>query len=159
MLVDKVGNITKTMNTTQTDTTHEFDLFAKSIAGQLKAMPLRMALQAQQHIQNYLCQLRIQELQRNSQASTVTLQYAPSPSTTYYASSPNEEFEDYSQFSPSPTPPWLSPTSQSQCATTDANSCSPVTLIESVSSVAAEAHNEGVNDILQKALLSIVQDN
>ncbi|XP_050684976.1 uncharacterized protein LOC126979606 [Leptidea sinapis] len=37
---------------------HEFDHFAKSVAGQLKAMPLLLALEAQKHIQNYLSDMQ-----------------------------------------------------------------------------------------------------
>lgn len=40
---------------------HEFDIFGRSVAAQLKMMPLERALQAQHYIQSYLTGLRLQD--------------------------------------------------------------------------------------------------
>lgn len=82
------------MNTasSQSTTEHEFDHFAKSVAGQLKAMPLLSALEAQKHIQNYLSDMRIQQVMNSSRTPSPmnnSGRFTPSPSSnTYYVESP-----------------------------------------------------------------------
>lgn len=88
MLVDKVGSISKAVSSPTNDIGHEFDCFAKSVASQLKVMPLSLALEAQQYIQNYLCQLRIQNLSKASSSTThvpIHTSYVPysSPSSSW----------------------------------------------------------------------------
>lgn len=82
------------MNTasSQSTTEHEFDHFAKSVAGQLKAIPLLSALEAQKHIQNYLSDMRIQQVMNSSRTPSPmnnSSRFTPSPSSnTYYVESP-----------------------------------------------------------------------
>ncbi|XP_045493825.1 uncharacterized protein LOC123693001 [Colias croceus] len=89
-LVDKVSCINNTMNTASLQSTT--DHFAKSVAGQLKAMPLLLALEAQKHIQNYLSDMRIQQLMNSSRTPSPmnnSSRFTPSPSSsTYYVESP-----------------------------------------------------------------------
>ncbi|KAJ8710760.1 hypothetical protein PYW08_009275 [Mythimna loreyi] len=50
---------------------HEFDIFGRSVAAQLKMLPLEKALQAQHYIQSYLTELRLQ----NSPSPEASLPY------------------------------------------------------------------------------------
>lgn len=59
---------------------HEFDIFGRSVGAQLKAMSLVKALQAQQHIQNYITSLRLQQL-TNSEYDDPLYSTSPSAST------------------------------------------------------------------------------
>lgn len=66
---------------------NEFGIFGRSVAAQLNAMPLMLALQAQSHIQNYLTTLRVNSLANPHQQ--VFSPSSPSPlSDTIYISSP-----------------------------------------------------------------------
>lgn len=54
---------------------HEFDIFGRSVAAQLKMMPLERALQAQHYIQSYLTGLRLQDSPGSSSHGTSSPYY------------------------------------------------------------------------------------
>lgn len=56
---------------------NEFDIFGCSVAAQLKNMPLVTALQCQMYIQNYLSNIRIKQLENDSQI----IVQSPTPSS------------------------------------------------------------------------------
>ncbi|KAJ0172570.1 hypothetical protein K1T71_011709 [Dendrolimus kikuchii] len=62
-LLTKVQNVANSMSKHQEQHEHEFDIFGKSIAAQLKNMPLDTAIEAQMFMQNYLSELRLRTLQ------------------------------------------------------------------------------------------------
>ncbi|CAF4919574.1 unnamed protein product [Pieris macdunnoughi] len=57
-LVNKVKNVADSINTRRTET--EFDIFGKSVAAQLKRLPMHKAIEAQMFIQSYISNLRLQ---------------------------------------------------------------------------------------------------
>lgn len=70
-------------------TEHEFDIFGKSIAAQLKNMPLDKAIEAQMVMQNYLSGVRLKNLgcktsnsQESSSSDSSYTVAQPSPSPT-----------------------------------------------------------------------------
>lgn len=83
-LVNKVKVVGEMVRNPTINTQNEFEVFGKSIAAQLNAMPFTLALKAQCHIQNYLSTFRLQAM-----AHTSNLDYSPcSPSNTIYISTP-----------------------------------------------------------------------
>ncbi|XP_077289262.1 uncharacterized protein LOC143913395 isoform X2 [Arctopsyche grandis] len=60
----QLKGVSDSLNTLQVE--NEFQIFGRHIGAQLKNMPLFMALQAQQHIQNYLNDIRLQALSQSS---------------------------------------------------------------------------------------------
>ncbi|XP_050676858.1 uncharacterized protein LOC126973577 [Leptidea sinapis] len=96
-LVNKVKNVADSINTRMSTET-EFDIFGKSVAAQLKSLPIHKAVEGQMFIQNYLSNLRLQQMGHGSS----NYAYNPSPNSMY-------------QSSPSPTntlPPQDSPYTQ-----------------------------------------------
>lgn len=64
-LLRKVQNVANTVNK-PLQSENEFDIFGKSIAAQLKNMPLDTAIEAQMIIQNYLSEMRLKTIQRTT---------------------------------------------------------------------------------------------
>ncbi|KAF5298989.1 hypothetical protein FQA39_LY11621 [Lamprigera yunnana] len=98
-MVSQLKEITETVNTKSTEEENEFEVFGKHVGLQLKVMPLIVALEAQEHIQLYINQIRRQQLQnaskqnrynRSSTPSSFESQPSPSnsitsnPTSTYY---------------------------------------------------------------------------
>lgn len=87
-IVDKISKVSKQVNPLMVPE-NEFDIFANSVGAQLKSMPLNLALQAQNYIQNYLYQIRLQHLKSESHSAfesptqtNPTVSSTPSVSTT-----------------------------------------------------------------------------
>lgn len=57
-MVNELKNITETVNTPLEE--NEFEVFGRNVGLQLTAMPIQIALKAQQHIQTYLSKVRLQ---------------------------------------------------------------------------------------------------
>ncbi|KAF5277525.1 hypothetical protein FQA39_LY18479 [Lamprigera yunnana] len=68
-MVSQLKEITETVNTKSTEEENEFEVFGKHVGLQLKAMPLIVALEAQEHIQLYINQIRRQQLQNASKTN------------------------------------------------------------------------------------------
>lgn len=115
-MVSQLKEITETVNTKTTEEENEFEVFGKHVGLQLKAMPLIVALEAQEHIQLYINQIRRQQLQnaskqnrynRSSTPSSFESQPSPSnsitsnPTSTYYTEDYYSE-EQHSQEIPFP---------------------------------------------------------
>lgn len=67
--IPKVQHIANGVNSTSNSveqSENEFDIFGKSIAAQLKNMPLDMAIEAQMLIQNHLSELRLKTIRSSS---------------------------------------------------------------------------------------------
>lgn len=82
---------------------NEFDIFAKCVAAQMKNMPLTLALEAQQHIQSYLSQIRIKHLLAQQSVPFSTLQVQPVSQPNFVHSSPPVDYEYALKMSPSST--------------------------------------------------------
>ncbi|KAK5648149.1 hypothetical protein RI129_003041 [Pyrocoelia pectoralis] len=108
-MVSQLKEITETVNTKSTEEENEFEVFGKHVGLQLKAMPLTVALEAQEHIQLYINQIRRQQLQnaskqnrynRSSTPSSFQSQPSPSnsmtsnPTSTYYTEDYYSEEQD-----------------------------------------------------------------
>lgn len=63
-VLTQLKGVSDSLNTLQVE--NEFQIFGRHIGAQLQNMPLYMALQAQQHIQNYLNDIRLQALSQSS---------------------------------------------------------------------------------------------
>ncbi|XP_041969533.1 uncharacterized protein LOC121726304 [Aricia agestis] len=73
----------ETINTRMpTETETEFDIFGKSVAAHLKSLPIHKAIEGQMFIQNYLCNLRLEEMGHGTSNYT----YSPSPNFKYKSS-------------------------------------------------------------------------
>ncbi|KAF5294813.1 hypothetical protein FQA39_LY00297 [Lamprigera yunnana] len=70
-MVSQLKEITETVNTKSTEEENEFEVFGKHVGLQLKEMPLIVALEAQEHIQLYINQIRRQQLQNASKTKQV----------------------------------------------------------------------------------------
>lgn len=84
-LVNKGKNVADSINTrmpTETKTETEFDIFGKSVAAQLKSLPIHKAVEEQMFIQNYLSNLRLQQMGHG----TYNYAYSPSPNSMYQSS-------------------------------------------------------------------------
>lgn len=64
--IPKVQHIANGANNSIEQSENEFDIFGKSIAAQLKNMPLDMAIEAQMLIQNHLSELRLKTIRASS---------------------------------------------------------------------------------------------
>lgn len=60
-VVNQLKGIVKTVNPPSLEE-NEFEVFGKNIGLQLKAMPLKTALEAQMHIHTYISKMRLREL-------------------------------------------------------------------------------------------------
>lgn len=93
-LMKKIKDVSETVNAPLQDE-NEFDIFGRSVAAQLKALPLRVALQTQQYVQNYITEARLNLLHSSPSASEVspthTPFYTPSRSSSSMMSYPSPQ--------------------------------------------------------------------
>lgn len=115
-LVNKVKNVADTINTPmQTVTESEFDIFGKSVAAQLKSMPMHQAIEGQMFIQNYLCNLRLRQMGHG----TSNYPYSPSPNSMYTGSPsptysmPPSALQNFPYTQPPQNSPYTQPPRQS----------------------------------------------
>lgn len=151
-LVNKVKAVGEMVQTTTANNHSEFGIFGCSVAAQLNAMPIMIALQAQSHIQNYLTNLRIHCI-----ANPLNLQaYSPSPpSSTTYISSPEPPTTVNQQAYYSP--PEESPQTYEIHLTEDTNSS--LSGPSSVINVEPEGQsNAEESNILQLAINSLINE-